>query len=806
MLIRICRSIGEARLRSPFGLCGALGIAVAFAASLIPASHAVSIGAAAPLTTARSNHNATQMTNGKLLVVGGQSGSNTPLTSVEIYDPFGNAWSAGAALATARTDHTATLLDNGRVLVVGGRSNAASEAALATAVIYDPAANTWSTAGSLSAARSQHTATRLRSGKILVVGGKNNATVLSSAEIYDPATNAWTSAGSMASARRFHTATAAAIGINDDMFVIGGLDVGNDTVSFGLNSIERYSASTNSWFTFSAQLIERRFNHTATALPNGDIVIAGGRTARVSGLSVLPDSLGSTEIFRFATFTMSPAGSLRDARSNHSATLVPSGKLMLMGGVDVAGVPIYRSSVEIYDPAVDTWSLAPSLPTARANHTATLMPTGAVIAVGGRESASAVTATTSHVRPSTISNGTFATTNNCGIGDSSAASILTDGRILITGVSAGSANTSVHAFTPSTSFCDTASIASMNERRRHHTATVLPTGRVLVVGGRNPPSEPIDSAELYDPATNAWTLIDAKMRHGRSGHTATLLADGRVFVSGGLATNQSGGTSFDEPEIFDPATQTWENSGIAGVPASVAGVATLMTSGKVLLVGGGQTVNFKGDCAGPLNAQSLVVDVAMRTTQAATLANAGCDGVLALLPSGKILFAGGGTGISSDVFDPATNTWTGAGLMSTFRGRASATHLPTGEILVSGGVALEPSSSADIYNEATASWRREANLASPRAAHSSALTLNGSVALFGGFGPVSANAETITLNLAPASAQQPTISTFTTTLSPTTALFATGTRFRPALQASGGDAQQSASNAPVFELQRIDND
>jgi N-acetylneuraminic acid mutarotase len=260
--------------RSLFRAVASVFAFVACAFVVVTHSHAVSLGAAAPLATARANHSATQMTNGKLLVVGGQNGSGTPLSSVEIYDPFANAanaWSAGAALAAARSDHTATLLDNGRVLVVGGRSTTGN-AALNTAQLYDFSTNAWTNAGNLTAARSGHTATRLRSGKILVTGGQNNGTTLASAEVYDPATNAWTSAGTMATARQLHTASAATNGSADDVWVIGGANNSNAR----LRSIERYSAASNSWFTLTAQLDKERHSHTATALANGDIVIAGG--------------------------------------------------------------------------------------------------------------------------------------------------------------------------------------------------------------------------------------------------------------------------------------------------------------------------------------------------------------------------------------------------------------------------------------------------------------------------------------------------------------------------------------------------
>ncbi|MGL5003103.1 MAG: Kelch repeat-containing protein, partial [Casimicrobium sp.] len=484
---------------------------------------AVTVGAAAPLAAARSNHTATQLTNGKLLVAGGQAAApaSTPLASTELYDPFANAWSAATALPVARTDHTATLLDNGRVLIVGGRSVAGSEAALATAVLYDPTTNTWSNAGNLAAARSQHTATRLRNGKILVVGGKNNATVLASAELYDPATNAWTSAGSLTTARRFHTATAASVGINDEVFVIGGRDSGVDGVSFGLSSIERYSASSNSWFTFTAQLDDPRYGHTATALPNGDIAIACGFSAQLSGLSTVPISRNSVERFVFTSLSVASLGSLRDNRARHSATLLPSGKILFAGGIRDGASPTYLATLEVFDIVAGGSPPSINMPEAHANHTATLMPTGAVLAVGGRASATSATATTVLSRVNEASNGVTSAGGACGASFFNTVTLLPDGRLLIVGgLAPGNVRlNTVQLFNPANGSC--ANLTPLAVTRDRHAATLLPNGKLLITGGLESNSLARNSAELYDPIANTTTPLPS-MQRARFAHSQTL--------------------------------------------------------------------------------------------------------------------------------------------------------------------------------------------------------------------------------------------------------------------------------------------
>src|SRR3990172_7090340 len=134
-----------------------------------------------------------------------------------------DGWMAAGGLATARYGHTATLLNNGMVLVAGGFGGpvVGAPVLLTSAELYDPATNTWSSAGSLAHARCGHTATLLNNGMVLVVGGSgsnNSFSLLASAELYNPATNTWSPAGSLATARYYHTATL----LNNGMVLVAG--------------------------------------------------------------------------------------------------------------------------------------------------------------------------------------------------------------------------------------------------------------------------------------------------------------------------------------------------------------------------------------------------------------------------------------------------------------------------------------------------------------------------------------------------------------------------------------------------------
>jgi hypothetical protein len=223
------------------------------------------------MQTARQNPTATRLSDGKALVVGGFNGSF--INSAELFDPASSSFIyTSGYMDDAREGHTATLLSDGRVLVTGGCNNSDSskiicDKYLNTAEIYDPSEDTFSPTGAMNASRSNHTATLLADGKVLITGGTNGTATLATAEIYDPTTGKFTVVSDMGAARMNHTAS---ILPNGTVLIAGGQ---SDT---HLSSAEIFTPAAGSFTTLSTSLSVPRSMHTATVLADGRVLFTGG--------------------------------------------------------------------------------------------------------------------------------------------------------------------------------------------------------------------------------------------------------------------------------------------------------------------------------------------------------------------------------------------------------------------------------------------------------------------------------------------------------------------------------------------------
>ena len=267
-------------------------------------------------------------------------------------------------MATPREDHTATLLADGRVLITGG--NDRNGHAVASAELYDPTTGTFSPTGSMATARGFHTATLLADGRVLIVGGAPEGlewTVrcLASAEIYDPTTGTFSPTGSMTTGGRCPH--------RDPARRRSRPDHRRRRQRWKLASAELYDPTTG---TFSRdRLDDRRAHlHTATLLADGRVLIAGG-----GGDYTNLNFLASAEIYDPTTGTFTSTGSMADARTYHTATLLTDGRVLVTGGY---GAVAPLASAEIYRP--DDRHVQPGR---QGGVNATLLADGRVLVTGG---------------------------------------------------------------------------------------------------------------------------------------------------------------------------------------------------------------------------------------------------------------------------------------------------------------------------------------------------------------------------------------------------------------------------------------
>jgi Kelch motif protein/galactose oxidase-like protein len=328
--------------------------------------------------TARSSFTATTLPNGKVLVAGGYLAS-AGLASAELYDPANGTWEVTGSLATPRGGHTATLLSNGKVLVVGGTRHTVISSDIGSAELYDPASGTWTTAGDWHPGVG-HAAVLLPNGQVLVEGGFTRSilgggSTHGGAALFDPASGTWISTGSLATGRSSHTATLLP---NGKVLVAGGTNSVSGFPSLGtLASAELYDPASGTWIP-TGNLAGARTGHQATLLPGGKVLVAGGFYNPPQAVGV---ALATAELYDPVSETWLATGSLGAARSGHTMTLLPSGQVLVAGG---SGGGSARASAELYHPSNGTWVATGSLTTARAGgQVAALLPTDEVLVAGG---------------------------------------------------------------------------------------------------------------------------------------------------------------------------------------------------------------------------------------------------------------------------------------------------------------------------------------------------------------------------------------------------------------------------------------
>jgi N-acetylneuraminic acid mutarotase len=335
------------------------------------------------------------------------------------------------------------------------------------------------------------------------------------------------------------------------------------TNAFHLSATQSFSvggvpACSSGWASTNA-MASTRYHHTATLLPNGKVLIAGG----FSGSSPMV----TAEMYDPALGTWSATGTMAHARYLHTATLLSNGKILVAGGAGLA-------TAEVYDPASGTWSATGPMTSLRSQHTATLLPNGKVLIAGGYSGNNPV-ATAEVYDPAS---GTWSATGAMAAPRSiHTAELLPNGKVLVAGGYNSDYLATAEVYDPATGTWSTT--GAMALRRRYHSAARLPNGKVLIAGGYTNNSFIHATAEVYDPASGTWSMTGA-MANPRYLHTATLLPNGKVLVAGG-----GNGPAQAASEVYDPASNTW-SSVPSMVRARYSQAAALLQDGRVLISGG----------------------------------------------------------------------------------------------------------------------------------------------------------------------------------------------------------------------------
>jgi hypothetical protein len=272
------------------------------------------------------------------------------------------------------------------------------------------------------------------------------------------------------------------------------------SLSVGLASLQPCAATPFEW-EYTGSLKTARFHHTATLLPDGRVLAVGGERGH--------NPLATAEFYDPGTGTWSATGSLNTARYDHTATLLPNGMVLVAGG-ELGEL----DSAELYDPATGAWSATGSLNDGRADHVETLLLNGMVL----------------------VADGTSWDRSSAELYDSAT------GTWSLTG--------------------------SLNEARKDHAATLLLNGMVLVTGGAFAGGVPLASAELYDPGIVLATKVDG---HG------TIENEGDRVTFHIRASQSDQSTSADNLSFCDPA---------AGVCLTNAAIQSVSITGNTAELSG----------------------------------------------------------------------------------------------------------------------------------------------------------------------------------------------------------------------------
>jgi hypothetical protein len=347
--------------------------------------------------------------------VNGTTARSATVTVTAASCTSGGGFALTGSLNVPREVATATLLRDGTVLVTGGTNTGGF--AMASSETYDPSNGRFTLAGSMNTARIGHTATLLPSGKVLIAGGSqqwSTTPTFRSAELYDPVTRTFTYTGSLNVARYVHTATLLP---NGKVLIAGG-----DQYGYQPPQTELYDPATGT-FTLTGSLSTGRAFPVATLLGNGQVMVAAGYRYNV------PQA--SAELFAPATGSFTTIGSMKMARGGLlSAATLPDGRVLVAGGQTTSGGS--TTSAEVFDPVSGTFSFTGSMADPRSNHVTIGVLGGKVLVAGGLDFQTGTFFATAELYDATT--GLFIPTSGMSVPKANAgAALLSNGSVLVVG-------------------------------------------------------------------------------------------------------------------------------------------------------------------------------------------------------------------------------------------------------------------------------------------------------------------------------------------------------------------------------------
>jgi hypothetical protein len=321
-------------------------------------------------------------------------------------------------------------------------------------------------------------------------------------------------------------------------------------------------AQSGTW-TNTGSLNTPRTAHTATLLASGQVLVVGGED---SGNNFLT----SAELYSPVSGKWTVTGSTATPRIDHTATLLPNGEVLVAGGylgIDQHYQPIYTATAELYQPSSGTWKTTGSMTVPRAWHGATLLPNGQVLVAGG-------TNATTSAELYDPSKGTWTTTGSLPNFHLFALMLLQDGRALAVDESGSSGqlyDRSTGQWTATTNMYYSHSGVS---------TALLPNGNALVYGNKFS----CYAAEFYNPSANTWSRTLGQCGNAISFGPLALLGTGKVLIAGGAVMYSGKSFPTANCDLYDPSTNRWTATG--SLMQSVRHSATRLLNGQVLAVGG----------------------------------------------------------------------------------------------------------------------------------------------------------------------------------------------------------------------------